>query len=520
LSNVSQMQFVAAIWLLFLLRGLFYTTGTPIWEGMDEIASVAQMEAVTSGSMLLKHPQSISADVARSLQVAPLARSVAEGRKNAITHDEFWRLPPDERTEREERLQAIGTEPPLRGSPDGALAAANDPPLYYWLMTPLYAGLRAAPLLDRVFILRIAGVLLASLSIPLAFAIAKRLLGDSAAAVCAIAALSGVPQLMFAISHAGTEPLALLAATAIVFAVMRADNWRGALLAGLLLGLGLLTKVHFLALALVCGIMLLHRWRAALVTLATAAVVGGWWYVWVGIAGGVGSIAGFLQALTGVDWLRAADFGWNTHLWVGNASLLTLRSWVYSIMLLVFLIAGFGLSRQRCPASRPFVVLLAFQAGAFLVVAWQTVTIFNDTGQTIAPGWYVSFLAPIEMALLVYGFRILSPSSAGVPASVFAALDFYGCHVVMMPYYAGLIAYSETGRLAAFPLVRWSYGVFERLSVNKPSWIGTPLVAGLWAAYVVCTCSLLVMAVRLARQRPNPRLESSEVTVDVCRSAE
>jgi hypothetical protein len=89
----------------------------------------------------------------------------------------------------------------------------------------------------------------------------------------------------------------------------------------------------------------------------------------------------------------------------------------------------------------------------------------------------------------------------------------------MMPYYAGLISYSSTGRLAAFPLGRWSYGIFERLAVDKPQWINPPVLAGLWAAYVVCTFSVLGIAISAARAGRGA-FEQDGVTEDVCRSTD
>jgi len=216
------------------------------------------------------------------------------------------------------------------------------------------------------------------------------------------------------------------------------------------------------------------------------------------------------QAIFHADWLRAADFSWSTLVWMGNQSYLRLKSWTYRIVLLMYLAAVFGLARSGRRWSTPVVTLVAFHIAVAAAVVYDAIGAYRSGGDPTAPGWIFCSLAAGGACLLVRGLRSLAFKAAALPAFLFAALDLYGSHVVLTPYYAGLIAYSPTGRLAAFPLGHWSYIVFDRLAVNKPYWLGPAMLSGLWAAYVVGTFTLIGIAIWVTRA----------VRVDVWRTPE
>ena len=77
---------------------------------------------------------------------------------------------------------------------------------------------------------------------------------------------------------------------------------------------------------------------------------------------------------------------------------------------------------------------------------------YRSGGEPPAPGWIFCSLAAGGACLLVKGLRSLAFKAAAVPLFPIRGPLFIGSHVVLTPYYAGLIAYSPTGRLAAFPL--------------------------------------------------------------------
>jgi hypothetical protein len=500
LDSSLRRRLLGAIWLCFVARGLYYACATPLWEGFDEFEQFGRVQEAAHGRLLPPSSpgQRLSREIGESLRLVPMPRSIPLDGPH-LTHDDFWKLPEKNRERTQAALRAI---PPALQFQDGfaeKLHEPRQPPLYYWLAAPLSFFLDSLQLVDRVFALRIFNVLLASLAVPLAFLLARTTLGDDASALCAVAAFAAQPQVMFSISHIGPDPLALVLATAIALAAMTAPAvGRGPVLAlALLLGVGLLTRTYFVALLVACAVLFIRRWKVAITLVAVCAAIAGWWYMsnWAPAYHAIS----LRQAIVQADWIRAADFSWNTLVWMGNQSYLRLKSWTYRIMLVVFLAALFGLARSKRRWSAPVVTLVAFHAALAGAVAYDAIDAFRSGGEPSAPGWIFCSLAAGGACLLVKGFRSLAFKAAAIPAFLFAALDLYGSHVVLTPYYAGLIAYSPTGRLAAFPLGHWSYIVFDRLAVNKPYWLGSGTLSGLWAAYVVGTFALIGIAVWVAR---------------------
>ncbi len=450
-------RLVLLLWLCFVVRGLYYAGATPLWEGFDESANFASIHAVADGDLVPGPSRKFSREVEDSLKFVPMPRSFVSG--HTITHDEFWKLDPSDRDRLTSELRAIPESQQSRPSALSLQPVAKLP-LYAWMMAPVYSACRSLQLLNRVYVLRALNVALASLALPLAFLLARRLLQSDAAAICATAAFAAVPQMMFNISHVGPDALVLVLITALTMTAVRLRKRRPVLV---LIVAGLA--------AVVIPVLLLPS--------PPAAVSG----------------QSLFQAILQMDWLRAADFSWHAQIWFGNASFLGLRSWVYDIMLLMFLVGLFGVARSWKQNGYPVLALLVVQAMFVAAIAWFGVAMFRATGNSLPPGWYLAALAAAECALLVYGFRALSPAAMAIPGFLFATLDVYGSHVVLIPYYTGLISYSPTGRLAAFPLARWSYVVFDRLAFNKPEWLGSFAFSGLWALYVIATCALAGISV-------------------------
>lgn len=450
-------RLVALLWLCFLARGLYYAGAIPLWEGVDEFAAFGSIHAVADGDLIPGPSRKLSREIDESLKFVPMPRSFVA--HPAITHDDFWKLEPAERDRLTAELRAI---PESRQGQPGTqhLQPLPKAPLYAWIMAPAYSLARSWQLLNRVFLLRILNVLMASIALPLAYLLARIFLETDAAAICATAAFAAVPQMMFNISHIGSESLVLVLTTALAVAAVRFRTHRP-------VGMLIIVAVS----ALLIPLLLLPS--------PPPAVSG----------------QTVLGAVLQMDWIRAADFAWHSQIWFGNASFLGLRSWVYDIMLLMFLVGLFGVARSWKRNGYPVLALLVLQAMFVAAIAWYGIAVFRATGNSLPPGWYLSALAASECALLVYGFRALSPAAMAIPGFLFATLDVYGSHVVLIPYYTGLISFSPTGRLAAFPLARWSYVVFDRLAFNKPEWLGSFTFSGLWAVYVIATCTLAGIAV-------------------------
>src|SRR6202040_963499 len=84
------------------------------------------------------------------------------------------------------------------------------------------------------------------------FIAARRILADEPQAVGVVAVIAAMPEFMLTADHGGNEPLAIVLGRACVygFSLMSEESRKPllrALLLGLILGCGLLTKAYFLA---------------------------------------------------------------------------------------------------------------------------------------------------------------------------------------------------------------------------------------------------------------------------------
>src|SRR6266852_1767830 len=92
-----------SLWLLFLIRGVFYISVIPLWEGFDEWAHYAVLQNIaTSGRALPSVADKVSREVQESLELAPV-----HWQASGLRHDDYWRLPESDRKAREEKLRSI-----------------------------------------------------------------------------------------------------------------------------------------------------------------------------------------------------------------------------------------------------------------------------------------------------------------------------------------------------------------------------------------------------------------------------
>jgi hypothetical protein len=133
---------------------------------------------------------------------------------------------------------------------------------------------------------------------------------------------------------------------------------------------------------------------------------------------------------------------------------------------------------------------------------------FTIWGVPTSMGCYLYAVAAAEVALSVAGLRALAPRAARrfvAPAGValFALLDLYTIHMIAIPYYTGLIAHRPNGPLAAFHPAGASLSeMLNRLTAFKSPWLGEPLMAALWMAYIAATLGLIAISFRMVKRRP------------------
>lgn len=439
------------VWCLFVCRGIFAISTLPLWEGFDEFSHFAVIQHVALEAAFPRPDTGNSREVSQSLRLTPMPWQLRDSPEVRYTHDSYWKSPDRERLRRE--LQQI---PPQRPGSDvwvpcERLYEAQQPPLYYVLAALPY---RLMAFLDldlrtRVFVLRLCNVLLASLAIPLAYFAAKEVLPPPFALTAALL-VATMPGLSAAVFRVGNDALAVALGSAIVYLLVRRDepSFR---LAGWTLAAALLTKAYFLSLLPLAILSRKASWLPV-------ALVAGPYYVWTfattgsltgeqhDVAAGIFKDTSVLSAIVQVNWRQAVDSTFWSYIWIGNWSFLPVRSWMYHGMAVLYALAAVRVPRSLALLAG---LVLSFLAG----IAYHVVVTFRVHGISSSTGWYLHALVAAQAILLAAGW---GPRLAPIAAALFLALDAFGLWAYQLPYYAGRIAHTPDGRLAAYP-------VFERL---------------------------------------------------------
>jgi hypothetical protein len=192
-----------------------------------------------------------------------------------------------------------------------------------------------------------------------------------------------------------------------------------------------------------------------------------------------------------------------SHLWFGGWSALTLRSWMYHVFYLVILLAGIGLIRSR---FRGFVATSWVYLFFCLGLLYNIALIFVIKGFSTCMGWYLYAAIGAEIVLCWGGLRAWLPGRAGshittLGTCLFGALDLYTLHAISLPYYTGMISHRSNGLLGNLHGCDWASVGFAaaalRLGAFKSGW-GSPAVLGIaWVLYLVGTCFLIGLGIRL-----------------------
>lgn len=524
---MNRPRILACLWILFLVRGLFYISFVPLWEGFDEWAHYAVIQNLAAGGRaLINRGDRVSREVQASLELAPTAWKLS-GVDTAIKYDAWWQLPGAGRTAREQELRSL----PARWARESAIGdapayEAQQTPLYYWLFALFYKLIAGVPFLTRVWLLRFLSLLAASAVIPLSFWTARMIFGDDLRSFGVTALIAAMPQLMMIVSSIGNHGMAVALGGLLLFLLFRwkaePQCMRRALAFGSVLGLALLTKAYFIALVppvFVFAVIWAKRkaaWRQALVSLALAFAIAAWWYVrnWLltrSIAGDQLEVIGgntpkltLSGAMLAMNWWRALDFTFLSHIWLGDWSFLVVRSWMYHLLAVAAGMAAIGLMirlfRQR---KQTDLLLLSAIFLTFLVaLGYQAARDFQTEGFPGAPGYYLLSIVVAEAILLIAGLQTIAPVRVVIPAAVisFAALEFFGVHFYAMPYYAGFIAHLPNGNLPALKLHQLQDGglhtLFTRLATNKPEFLSAPVIMTLWLLFLAATIGLMIVALR------------------------
>ena len=449
----------------------------PLWEGWDEYAHFAWLEHWNEKGTLPRYDTPVSREIEASLELTPLTEELKWLGPEHFTYAQWWALAPPERAGRTGRLANLRGE--WRGfAPKGSLVfyEAQQPPLYYWLAAIPERLASGWPLRERVVLVRLLSLLLASAVIPLGWWAALSVVGEGGAAMCA-ALLAVAPGLAIDVSRVANDGLAIAVAAFILVALVR--RWPGWIL-GLALGAGLLSKAYLLS--LIPAVIWLRR-KHALVPVALALGVAGWWYArnlalgyavsgWLDRADPMALVA----AVVHVNWLSALNITAKSFVWFGAWSFLTLKSWAYTLLELV---SGLGFVSA---VRRPRLSAVWAMAGFHLVaMSYGVLVYFGAHKIGNLPGWYLWPMAAPLALLLAAGLG----RRTAVLIALLGIADVYGAAALMVPYYAGFVSRNRAD----------ASRVFEGLArLHVPAWLAV--------AWLSATAAVLAIAFyRSARSR-------------------
>jgi Dolichyl-phosphate-mannose-protein mannosyltransferase len=513
-------KWIVCVWCCFVLRGLFYCSALPLWEGFDEWAHMGVVEHMrVAGAVVVDRQSLISEEIYASLLLAPMPRGMTNIPPGGVSHQEYWSLPPSEREARQRRLHKLPPDLARVASTAGMPAyEASQPPLFYAIVAGLLTPLGGASLLTRVWAARCITVLIASVTIPIAYRVFINVWNDDRLALSGISLIAAAPGFVLNQARVSNESLGVLVFTFLLWAQLQA--WRNlsissAITLGTACGIGLLTKAYFLTtLPAILAIYVFQAFKMQLrrsevlqhasVTFSIAVAIGGWWYVRTLYQ--TGTLSGLDEALMvrgmpfsermiglfEVRWIHAVATVLLSHIWYGGWSLLALPRWMYYVAFSVVGTAFAGMVRapinKLCNAIVPMFVQYVFFWIGLLYQIWM---LFLSKGSSTAMGgWYLHAAIVAEVILLFQGLsRVTRPSFRYwiLPVLTFglAALDLYGLLWVSFPHY-----------VQTFDL--FSIGL-SRLVQDKPDFLSRPVLAVQWVGFPLATFGLLIVSAAIGR---------------------
>jgi len=530
---------LALLWVLFLVRGVFNIAYLPLWEGFDEWAHYAVIQRMATGrEPLVRRDARVSREVQSSLELAPRRPGGSAGE---LEYGTYWSLPDTDRIVRERALRSLSPQASAAPEANGYIIyEAQQAPLYYWLLTPFYSLAGQMPFLARVWFLRLCSLLIGSAAVPLVFLVSREVFGCEFRALACAALAAAMPQLMMSVNHIGNECLSISMGMLFLFSLLRwkhrPHSWRATAALGLTLGLALLTKAYFLALIPVVVVFVAiwaKRYRAytrSLAVLLCPVAISGWWYVrtWalthtlsgeqIEVAGNQAGFRGqtLFGAVRTLHWPSAIDFAFLSHIWLGNWSLLVVRSWMYHFFAVFAALAAVGLALRffrrggPLPLRSDLGLLLAVWASFVVALGYQATRSFQASGFPGTMGYYLLAVAGAETILVAVGLEELVPHAvapAVIPGVVLAlaGLELFGINFYCIPYYTNAISRLPGGQLPALSFNQLGrggfYKIFARLASGKPDGLDAAALALLWAAFLLATAGLIVFAIWAAVQR-------------------
>ncbi len=539
--------FFALVWAMFIVKGLLYAAVTPLWEGFDEPFHFAYVQSLAAAHQLPEFGEArVGADVAESTAYVPLpdlmpALGAADEK---LTYRDYWQMDQARRAGVMEKLRRLEASADTLTPSDVPLYQVQHPPLYYASCVPVYEAMGGLNIVDKVFALRIFSVLLASLCVIAAAVTARE---DAPLTRMCAGFVALWPVLYIDVARVGNDSLGVALYSLLFAAMMRfgeRPSLARAVAAGVVLGLGLLTKAYFLpaipaVILYTAYLAFAYRTRSeepetpnskletailkgGCLLLAIAAVVGGWWYVRSYLL--YGSFSGLqesvyhpamslvekMRAAFEVPWTRIVKHLFVSFCWVNGWSLVHLPKPPYFVFVVAFAVAVVGLARgghtgpplqekaynQTTSTVAEYQQRVVISAACLLFffllgVIYHEINAFAVVGLGGGPGgWYLyALVLPISF-MTSLGIRGLGPLARPCLVAAFVAIwavEMYGFVFVLAPYYAGLALPAADGwglRFMESPSLIFSMQTMTRLLANKPAFISPAALGLLSLAYL------------------------------------
>lgn len=279
---------IAGWWLIAaaVALGAILAAVMPPWQAPDEPSHFAYTQYLAE-----KHRLPVTLPKINWFHLAASQELAA-----SLERSEFW----DVHARRFVRQSFSGSAPAAtpglsRSYPDGPLQfpTAIHPPLYYaWLTVP-YTLFRDQPVELRLLLMRIFSGLLIIPTLMAIFQFARRVLTDDRQALTVTALAGFQPMLLQAFFSVNSDAGVILFSSLTLWLVIRWESQmprrKDFFAFGAVIGLGLLTKLHYLAVlpaaavAVASAIRRLapnQRWRRLAVFLTTLAIIAGGWFAW------------------------------------------------------------------------------------------------------------------------------------------------------------------------------------------------------------------------------------------------
>jgi hypothetical protein len=494
----------ALILLFALISAILYSCLLPLWEGFDEPFHYGYVQELSVNRRFpVLNQTRVSSELRQSLTLTPISPILHRSLPNTTSFPEWFRLSSDQKLARKEALSALL---PGQTQPSELVNhEAQQAPLAYVLLTPLNNLVSSVPLTRRILVLRLFVAVSSTLLLFLACNLLSQALRlEESFRLLALVCIFESQMLWASMAHVGNDWLSIPLATALLACLALLaprHRQRDAILAGVLLGAGLLTKAYFLAfLPAFVGLLFYEKLRSyvtirtVLLALSVPIVIAGPWYARNVLL--YGNFSGMQEAKRGIGFHQAVNavlqINWASSflglarwsLWTGNWSFVAFSRRTLDLELLLLVVSFVLLLicyKRITPAElRIFDALASFISGLvyYTCVAWA------DTSgvATSAMPWYPQCIMPAIWMLAALGMQ-----RSGIAGRALAALTcLVAAWIAALTYVAKLFPlYGGFEGRATLPAVwKWWSGNPGAL-LSSVTLVPVPLLFGLLFSFLV-----------------------------------